>query len=213
MYRLVSNIHACLVGETPVLLDITAGRYQLARGRTGCNLAAFLRKQATEPMCEALVRGGLVVPGPPTADWPPEPERPKYAHPHHIRLGVSWALFPVALICLAVAMRRVRRLPLPDLIQGLQEVANYPAKPPFFRVSEAQIAAIFYLVRTVLPLKDQCLPYSVAIAQMLRVFGHRPTIVIGVQLPIAAHCWVQCDHRLIGDTLHIVDSFQPMIAI
>ncbi|MBH1999689.1 MAG: lasso peptide biosynthesis B2 protein [Sphingomonadaceae bacterium] len=213
MYRLVSNIHACLVGETPVLLDITAGRYQLARGRTGCNLAAFLRKQATGPVCEALVRGGLIVSAPHTAVRHPEPERPNYAHPQDTRLGLGWALLPVAMTFLVMAIIRVRRMPLPDLVQSLQEAASYPMKPPFLWVSEARIAAIFYLTRTVLPLRDRCLPYSLATAQMLRLFGHRPTIVIGVRLPIAAHCWVQCDHRLIGDTLHIVEGFQPIIAI
>lgn len=213
MYRLANDLHACLVGETPVLLDAAAGRYQLARGQMGCNLAAFLRKQATGAMCEALVEGGLIVSAPHTEDRHPEPERPNCTHLRDIRLGLGWTLLPVALILLVMAMMRVRRMPLHALIQGLQEEAGHPVKPPFLAISEARIIATFCLARCLLPLRDQCLPCSVATAQMLRLFGHRPTIIIGVRLPIAAHCWVQCEDRLIGDTLDTVEGFQPILAI
>jgi hypothetical protein len=213
MYRLATHVHACLVGETPVLLDAAEGRYRLARGLTGRHLTAFLRHEATPAMCETLVAAGLVVSAPQTDDRHCAHEKPSYAHLRNVRLSRGWGLLPFALLLILMAWTRVRRTPLQRLLLELQTDAARPARPQFRRVDEARIAATFCLAQRLLPLHDQCLPYSIAAARMLRFFGHRPTIIIGVRLPIAAHCWVQCEHRLIGDALDSVEGFQPIVAI
>ncbi|GLI98032.1 lasso peptide biosynthesis B2 protein [Sphingobium sp. BS19] len=213
MYRLAPHIHACLVGDTPVLLDTAEGQYRLARGLTGRHLSAFLHNEATTRMCETLAAAGLVVPAPQIDDRQSEPEKPRYAHHQNVRLSQGWALLPFALILLVMARSRVRRLSLQRLLETLHDEATRPAKLKFGRISEARIAAAFCLAQRVLPLSDQCLPNSVAASRMLRLFGHKPTIIIGVRLPIAAHCWVQCQQRLIGDSPENVEGFQPILAI
>jgi len=79
-------------------------------------------------------------------------------------------------------------------------------------VSETRIAAAFHLLRQILPLDNHCLSRSIAISRMLRRFGHQATLVIGVQLPIAAHCWVQCDDRLMADRVERIAAFEPILA-
>ncbi|MCW6530722.1 lasso peptide biosynthesis B2 protein [Sphingomonas sp. MMSM20] len=80
-------------------------------------------------------------------------------------------------------------------------------------IDEAAVAAAFYHAQYILPSADKCLPRSFAIANLLRRTGHHPTIVFGVQLPFAAHCWVQCEDRVVSDPLAHVASFTPILAI
>lgn len=213
MYRLATDVHACLVGETPVVLDTAVGRYQLVRGETGRHLTAFLRNEATATMCAALAEAGLLESSPCAGERQIKPEKPNYAHLQNVRFRQGWALLPFAVLLLLMALTRVRRIPLRTLLAELHAEAARPLGQPKWRISEARIAATFCLAQRILPLENQCIPHSVATAQMMRLFGHRPTIIIGVRLPIAAHCWVQCEHRLLGDTLDTVEGFQPILAI
>ncbi|MEW6629127.1 MAG: lasso peptide biosynthesis B2 protein [Pseudomonadota bacterium] len=213
MYRLAPDIHACLVGETPVLLDAAAGRYLIVRGQTGRHLRAFLKNEPTAPICDALVNAGLIELGPGSYVPASSVERPTYSHLPDVRLGKGWALLPFASILLALAFARVRRAGFRPLLESLQHEASRHSKSPRPFIDEARIAATFELARRLFPLKDQCLPYSIAITRMMRIFGHQPIMVVGVRLPIGAHCWVQCEHRIVGDIFENVEPFEPILVI
>ncbi len=60
MFSLAPGLHACIVGETPVLLSEVSGRYTLLRGETARHLCAFLRDQSDQEAQAALIARGLV---------------------------------------------------------------------------------------------------------------------------------------------------------
>lgn len=197
MHRITADTYACLVGQTPVLLDIKKGRYSLARGATGRRITALLEACSNHS-------AGRILPAPIFSHIPKPAGQKKQS---------SWRLIFFALLSLCAAILEVRRTSLQQLVRELEAEAGKPARPSKFPVSEEVVAAAFHRIQALLPLENLCLPRSMAIVRILRRCGHSPTLVIGVRLPIAAHCWVQCDDRVIGDTVERVDAFEPILAI
>ncbi|MES2450686.1 MAG: lasso peptide biosynthesis B2 protein [Pseudomonadota bacterium] len=61
---------------------------------------------------------------------------------------------------------------------------------------------------------DNCLGQSIAIAHDMLARGLRPDVVLGVRLgPFNAHCWVQCENRLVNDRFDMVRTFTPILVI
>lgn len=212
MRRISRDRHACLVGQTPVILDVESGRYQLVRGTTGEHLAAFLAAQERPDTLAALAHARLLDPPTIKGQGAPQIVAPRYSQLDHIVLKDGWRLAPIALFLLCMAVIEVRRNALPTILHRVEKEA---VKPNLQRPSKSleTIAASFELVQQFLPFENFCLPRSIAIARLLRHYGYRPTLVIGVQLPIAAHCWVQCDDALIGDRLERIAAFEPIVAL
>ena len=49
--------------------------------------------------------------------------------------------------------------------------------------------------------------------RLLFARGCRSTLVFGVTMPFAAHCWVQVGETVLTDPLDIVLHYQPIFAI
>lgn len=61
---------------------------------------------------------------------------------------------------------------------------------------------------------DRCLPRSVALVRRSFRAGFNPRLIIGVRVnPFAAHCWVQHDDMIIGDSLDIVRIYTPICVL
>ncbi len=59
---------------------------------------------------------------------------------------------------------------------------------------------------------DACLFNSLALLDFLALHGLYPKLVFGVSMrPFQAHCWVQHDCTVLGDTLERVSQFTPII--
>ncbi|WP_374551534.1 lasso peptide biosynthesis B2 protein [Sphingobium yanoikuyae] len=159
----------------------------------------------------ALVRAGLLDPAAMDAEGAAGPVAPTCSHLERIKFRHGWLLAPVALVALFIAVIQVRRDALGTTLKRVEKGAGKPRLTlPIF--SEAMVAAAFHLLRQFLPLDNLCLARSIAISRMLRRFGHQATLVIGVQLPIAAHCWVQCGDKLMADRVERIAAFEPILA-
>lgn len=56
-----------------------------------------------------------------------------------------------------------------------------------------------------------CLKKSYAIALLLRAFGIRSKVLIGVQqFPLRGHAWVEVDGQVIGDDVQVVHLYHPL---
>lgn len=59
---------------------------------------------------------------------------------------------------------------------------------------------------------DACLLNSLALLDFLALHGLYPNIVFGVSMrPFHAHCWVQHEDTVLGDTLEHVSQFTPIM--
>jgi hypothetical protein len=60
--------------------------------------------------------------------------------------------------------------------------------------------------------KDACLFNSLALLDFLALHGLYPKLVFGVSMrPFHAHCWVQHEDTVVGDTLERVSEFTPIM--
>jgi hypothetical protein len=60
---------------------------------------------------------------------------------------------------------------------------------------------------------DACLVNSLALLDFLALHGLYPKLVFGVSMrPFQAHCWVQHEDTVLGDTLERVSQFTPIMA-
>lgn len=60
MFKVATGLHACAVGEVPVILDEYRGRYFLLRGETGRRFLSFLRGSASARDYHALLDAHLI---------------------------------------------------------------------------------------------------------------------------------------------------------
>jgi hypothetical protein len=59
---------------------------------------------------------------------------------------------------------------------------------------------------------DACLANSLALLDFLAIHGLYPKLVFGVSMrPFQAHCWVQHEGTILGDTLERVSRFTPIM--
>lgn len=86
-----------------------------------------------------------------------------------------------------------------------------PSRPLF---PSPVIAASLGLAKQLVGTHDLCLPWSLTTADLLIRNGHDTTVVFGIcPSPFTAHCWVQCDGTLIGDSLERVGMYTPILAL
>ena len=76
-----------------------------------------------------------------------------------------------------------------------------------------EIAAAFLRARRYAPAIDQCLVRGIAMKRMLMRRGCAASLVFGVTMPFAAHCWVQAGETVLTDPLDIVLHYQPIFAV
>jgi len=75
----------------------------------------------------------------------------------------------------------------------------------------ARAARAFALIGLVFSPEDRCLPRGLALAALLREHGVAARIIIGVaDDPFRAHCWVQLDDVVLGDSLDQVIDYTPV---
>jgi hypothetical protein len=127
--------------------------------------------------------------------------------------GLPVRIFPsvlIALALLAVTRMAVRVVPFRRLAGWITRVqtrpmGRSPSRPAAYRVAQ------FAVARQVVPVRDACLPDSIALLLFLRTRHVPCALVFGVRLdPFEAHCWVQDGSTILGDTHERVSAFTPI---
>lgn len=141
----------------------------------------------------------------------PEPQSPRGTPVHDWRLApgdlAPWRLrwLPLAIGTLHRVHRRARR----RRIAGLLELLAAPgrdASAPCTGTRATELVVSSALVATLnaacllYPARIRCLEWASACVLLGRRLGLRPSLVIGVcNRPFAAHAWVECNDRVLGD--------------
>lgn len=117
-----------------------------------------------------------------------------------MRLAFFWSCLAASLIL------RSRRLDaLFALLGSWKRRANEPTR------AMSADASAFEALRPWWPAQRVCLFDSIALNFFLRARGHAPDLVVGVRTgPFAAHCWVEADGVVVGDTLEQCVAFTPI---
>jgi hypothetical protein len=69
----------------------------------------------------------------------------------------------------------------------------------------------FLRVAQIFPLQMDCLPLATSLRLFLSWLSIDATLVVGVKLrPFAAHCWIEVEEQVVGDTIDRVRDFTPI---
>lgn len=99
------------------------------------------------------------------------------------------------------------------LKQILDEPAPAPSARAPYRQKVGAITAAARAVAPYVPFEGECLQRAYLLRRLLRTEGYSPLWVIGVRTwPFGAHCWLQIDDLVIGDTLDRVRFYTPIMA-
>ena len=72
----------------------------------------------------------------------------------------------------------------------------------------------FLSLRPLFPRKYLCLFDSLALLEFLSKYGLHPSWVFGVQPdPFEAHCWLQHQDTILNDTVEVVSTYTPIMAV
>lgn len=78
----------------------------------------------------------------------------------------------------------------------------------------ADLSRRFDRYRRLVPLRNQCLPDTLAFLRFAGRRGCSPKLIFGVEAwPFAAHCWAQSDDLVLNDVLDHARAFSPILAI
>jgi hypothetical protein len=208
--RLRPGLHATVIDDIPVFIDEGTGKYFVLRGALAEHYRAFAAGGASPLAIAALATQGLLEEGRGTST----PMLPS-AQTDHLTLcgSPSRLLIVKAAAKQLIVTRRIKRGSFTNIIAEIRrEIARMSGNRPAREgLTQAEIARAFEQARRIAPAIDRCLPRSIAIAAMLRANGHRPTIVFGVRMPFAAHCWVQCGTRIVSDAIDDVHPLTPIL--
>lgn len=207
-------VHAALVAEDLVLLDIAADAYFCLRGDPAFALALSQdgrRLLGPENVCADLVAAGLAEPAgrgafPPNLPMRSAP-RPRRSALQDAHATPRWRDAPEALRTLVTVARAYRGRPFAEVIVTAPRVS--PAAAPLL-----EIVARFHRWAPYAPTSAKCLLRSFMLRTILRRAGHDPLWVFGVQTwPFRAHCWLQVDDMVLDDTSDRVAGYVPILVV
>lgn len=209
-YALERHVRACVDANEVVFLDLRRDRYWRAPAAAAPSIAGLVNggSGAAAPRLESLglIRANTRAAAAASAG----PKlRAMLALAGPARASISETLaFIWACMC-ATALLRSRRL------DALFAMLAWRKQRSSGATSElARDAHLFDRLRVWWPAKRVCLFDSIALAFFLVGRGHRPDLVIGVRTsPFAAHCWVELNGAVIGDTFEQCVAFTPIARV
>ncbi|MBW8302928.1 MAG: lasso peptide biosynthesis B2 protein [Brevundimonas sp.] len=205
----VADVHLAAVEEDIILLNVGTDSYDCLPGAatwlTLCDDGSILA--ADEVNAKALQAAELV-----TVTPPAHPRR----RPAVARQEFSVATGATAFRAIAAAM---------DLAEGTlafrrktfaQLVSEAAGQIKPRATTEADLRLVLAAYRTALPwipFEGECLQRAFLLRRFLARRGIRTDWVFGVRTwPFGAHCWLQLDDQVIGDSLARVTAYTPIMA-
>lgn len=200
----------CRLEDQFLFLDLAADRYFALGTELAKAFASLLAGTATNETRDALLERGVLVPsgGLPIEPCPARVPQTSLLdgtppRPSHLQVArLAWRF--------AQTRRSLRRRGLANVAAKLTAARNASSRHPDGLQLGLGAAAYERLV-LYRGAHDLCLPHSLALARYLADRGVAAEVVLGVQLrPFSAHCWVECEDRLVNDRLDRVRLYTPI---
>lgn len=204
------GLHHCRIGDDYVFLDVPRDRYFMLSGPPAQRFRSFLSGTAAPSDLEWLVQRELLVAGgmtPRNATVPVPGSSLAEIGP----VRRSLPLTAEAVLRQRFMQRSLKRTSLQTILgrTDTAQLNSTEGDPETYR----SVAQAFRQSRRYVTAVDMCLPRGLAMVQMLGRKRCRATLVFGVTLPFAAHCWVQWGSHVLTDDLDVVRPFTPIYVL
>lgn len=219
-YKLGDDISFCWVADRAVFLDTRRDRYFcLGPSTEGIFRGLCAEEAPTTSDVSSLVALKVIEAfegdgAPLHAATHIKPTRSALEGTSRIK-GLDAGLVVEGALALASARRRLRQLPLFDIIKRRR------ARTPLSEDASAlatedtlELATAFSIARRIVPLPSRCLADSLALLDILARRGLAGELVFAVRLnPFAAHCWVQAGQVVLNDTVESVQRHTEILVV
>lgn len=198
------------VREDIIVLDVNADSYACL-----VNAAEWLtvHPDGSLQVADHSTARALVAPGLAQMDPPIRPRRSATAASRELTPCpvVSTPEILQAAVRMAAATLAFRERPLALLIRSDQPTRSRRSPMDPHRLGRS--VAAFQRALPWLPLEGECLQRSFQLKRLLVARGIRTDWIFGVRTwPFAAHCWLQIEDMVVGDTLARVKGYTPIMA-
>jgi hypothetical protein len=218
-WTILPHATACIAADRLILLDLRQDRYfqlkpeqagpmrhWLERGEPGPPppaVAHLLLKRgisrADDPPCSAAVRQVVRV--------PQHLMSPIWQDALYSRAKVIGVAFAIAT---AKTILRVR--PLAEILANRVHMSS--SRRPVSPATLSARSAAFDQARTLVPVRRNCLPDTLALDAWLGEDARDCQLVFGVTAaPFKAHCWLQAPHAVLNDSYDHVSRYTPILAL
>jgi hypothetical protein len=215
---LAENVHAALVDDDCVLLDVGADAYFcLPAGEQNLTLQGRVIDAEPDILAHALCDAGLAHratdidcadPGLGAIQRPVRTARAALDANPDLKAARIWPRHWRALVRAIGVAVRARKQPFAARLCPL--VGERP------RLSEAVLVDLAAYRRLLpwLPIDGACLFRSEMLRAYLRALGHDATWTFGVRTwPFRAHCWLQIEDMALDDEAERLAAFHPIMAV
>lgn len=209
------DLHYKDVGRDFVFLDLSRDRYFLLQGSPADRFRCYLAGSSSEDDLAWLLEKKIICPATALADrlgssFPASPHTSllETGRRHSPRL----LSITRAIGSLIASKHAIKRDGLRISLEKLSKRRPRNSAADFATATE-HVSLAFEATSRYIRSIDQCLPRSIAMTGLLYRQGVPASLVIGVKLPFAAHCWVQVGDELVSDPLDEVLQFQPIFAL
>jgi hypothetical protein len=207
-YRLTPHHHVAMIGDRAVVLDTLSDRYRLLKPPTSSALRTLDHPASDDPRLRRLIALGIIEPGFPTRDATELPH-PLCSAVEAPTLGAERLDFLAVTTAIARASFSLKVRGFAATLERASRRMNRHRSGPDRLISLSQAYA---RQRLRLPLRQICLPDSLALHRILARRGLYASLVIGVRLdPFGAHCWVQAHDIILNDSCDMVSGFTPIL--
>jgi Transglutaminase-like superfamily len=236
VYDLAEHVHACVLSDSVILLDLRRDEYMSLTAMQARALHRFVRglnaKDATNyshpllnhdehALREHLAKAGTIVSADPcksmrTGSSPPLPE--KTLIPEHDSTQVTITA-TVAISCVLSAMQSYIELKWLSLNFAIHSLRQRKTRVrPASRCNEIRLQELTLIFSAMRPFlfasKDNCLLDSLTLANFLLRNGFRTDLILGVKsTPFEAHAWVQYETAVLNSAAGYVRRYSPILAI
>jgi hypothetical protein len=208
-YQLTPHVRACRDGGYIVFLDLRLDRYWSVPARAAPAIAGLVETDRAPGRGARLLELGLIEPA--NARW--RPYEPRAAAPQQKLSPTSHSrasLFDFGL-CVSACWWTARSLARRRLDRTLARLAELKSRAAQPEADASYLVGVFEEVRPWFPRRRVCLFDALALFRFMVMRGLRPDLVFGVRTaPFAAHCWVEWQGRLAGDSSDHCASFTPI---
>lgn len=206
------DLHYRRIGDDFLFLDLAADRYFLLQGPVAESFGRFVAGEADCADLDRLAKRRLLVETEAGAAFPSRVV--PVARSSLLDGPLPSAAIATAASSIWAQARARRALVRHSLLAIVTDLAAAGRD-----VDEADIAlcrkvaAAFVRARHYAPAADQCLVRGLAMKRMLLRRRCAASLVFGVTMPFAAHCWVQVGEMVLTDPLDFILPFEPILAV
>lgn len=190
MLDVAADTYSCLVGAGPVVRLEDAGRITIGDADLAMELKAHSLVQTNRP---------LRAPQTPVLASREVPQSPVRTNKTTVALTLAHLLVST------VAFRR----------KTLEQLLDVVETGPRANARKADLARVLAAYRAALPwtpFEGECLQRGFLLKRLLRSHGIASDWIFGVRTwPFAAHCWIQVDDLVVGDSLERIGVYTPIM--